>query len=161
MFVSVVMLMGTLQVVQSFHVPSMGQHQRTMIQQWQPIRQKLDTSYRRKNSNMMMLSLDQVHDLFVAASMQQHGLDISNHVSSHAPVLPVISTSSTELTQWIADASTTAVDTTQDDGGWWKAYINIFKSILTFVHSSIDGPLRSVGIEQTWGVSIFLFTASE
>lgn len=160
MFVAVVMFMVTLQVAQSFQAPSMGQHHRPTRQQSQPMRQKLESSYRRKYSNMMMLIPDQVHDLFVAVSMQ-HGLDISNHVSSNAPVIPEISTSSTDITQWIADASTTAVDTTQDDGGWWKAYINIFKSILTFVHSSIDGPLRSVGIEQTWGVSIFLFTASE
>jgi len=43
--------------------------------------------------------------------------------------------------------------------GWWQSYLNIFKSTLQLVHSTIDGPLRSVGIDQTWGVSIFIFTA--
>ena len=110
---------------------------------------------------MMLLSPDQVQDLFITASMY-HGLDASTHISSNVPLVTELSTRcSTEITQWIADASATAVDATQDDGGWWKAYINIFKSILTFVHSTIDGPLRSVGIEQSWGVSIFLFTASK
>jgi hypothetical protein len=46
-----------------------------------------------------------------------------------------------------------------DDGGWWGAYLNLFKSALLLVHDTIDGPLRSVGWTQTWGVSIFLFTA--
>jgi hypothetical protein len=109
-----------------------------------------------------MMSPDQLHDIFVTASMQ-HGLDVAHPISSHTPMVTEIFTrSTTEMTQWIADATATSVDaSTQDDGGWWKAYINIFKSILTFVHSTVDGPLRSIGIEQTWGVSIFLFTASE
>ena len=103
---------------------------------------------------MMMMTPHEIHDLFITASMQ-HGLDISPNLQE------VSMRSSTEMTQWISDATTTAVDATQDDGGWWKAYINVFKSILTFVHSTVDGPLRSIGFEQTWGVSIFLFTASE
>jgi len=46
-----------------------------------------------------------------------------------------------------------------EDVGKWQSFINIFKDILTSVHSSVDGPLKNVGIEQTWGPSIFLFTA--
>jgi hypothetical protein len=153
-------LTGVSQVVQSFQLPSIIHQQRT-TRQPHPMRRQLDSSYRRKYSNIMMISPDQFHDIFISASMQ-HGSDISNHISSHAPLVPEISMrGATEITQWIADATTAASDTTKDDGGWWKAYINIFKSILTFVHSTVDGPLRSVGIEQTWGVSIFLFTASE
>jgi hypothetical protein len=44
--------------------------------------------------------------------------------------------------------------------GWWDRYLLLFKNTLLFVHSTIDGPLRSAGWDQTWGVSIFLFTAS-
>jgi len=62
--------------------------------------------------------------------------------------------------QFIADATAAAVE--QDSGGgWWESYLAIFKNTLSFVHSTIDGPLRSVGIEQTWGVAIFIFTASK
>ena len=113
---------------------------------------------------MMMLSPNHVHDLFVTASMY-HGLDLSNQIFSGVQGITEMNTvvattqNNVEMTQWIADAANAAASA-KDDGGWWKAYINIFKSILTFVHSSVDGPLRSVGIEQTWGVSIFLFTAS-
>lgn len=58
-------------------------------------------------------------------------------------------------------AADAAVKTTADLG-WWGQYINIFKSALTAVHDTVDGPLRSgLGVEQTWGVSIALFTAGE
>jgi hypothetical protein len=42
----------------------------------------------------------------------------------------------------------------------WDRYLLIFKNTLSFVHSTIDGPLRKAGWDQTWGLSIFLFTAS-
>jgi hypothetical protein len=57
----------------------------------------------------------------------------------------------------LADTATAAAD----DGGWWQSYLNLFKSTLLAVHSTIDPPLRSIGFTQTWGVSIALFTASE
>jgi hypothetical protein len=167
----VMQLVGVSNVVQGFHVPSKAfrQHQQLTSQQKQqpPMGKSSDNSYRRIFSSINMISPDQVHDLFITASMQ-HGLDISNFVSSNKHVISEVNTAystsrfTSELTQWISDASTTAAtSTTNDDGSWWNAYINIFKSILTFVHTTIDGPLRSVGIEQTWGVSIFLFTASK
>lgn len=167
----VIQLVGVSNVVQGFHVPSKAfqQHQQlTSQQKQQPLmRKSSNDSCRRIFSSISMISPDQVHDLFITASMQ-HGLDVTNYVSNNNHVITevnkALSTSrvTSELTQWISDASTTAAtSTTKDDGSWWNAYINIFKSILTFVHSTIDGPLRSVGIEQTWGVSIFLFTASK
>jgi hypothetical protein len=58
----------------------------------------------------------------------------------------------------LADAAEAAV---VDDGGWWQTYLNIFKVTLKAVHDTIDAPLRSIGFDQTWGVSIALFTASE
>eukprot|EP00537_Pseudo-nitzschia_pungens_P003937 CAMPEP_0172365898 /NCGR_PEP_ID=MMETSP1060-20121228/12306_1 /TAXON_ID=37318 /ORGANISM="Pseudo-nitzschia pungens, Strain cf. cingulata" /LENGTH=514 /DNA_ID=CAMNT_0013089485 /DNA_START=221 /DNA_END=1765 /DNA_ORIENTATION=+ len=46
------------------------------------------------------------------------------------------------------------------DEGWWKAYLNIFKTTIEFVHSGIDGPVHSLGWEGgTWGFSIAIFTA--
>lgn len=53
----------------------------------------------------------------------------------------------------------TAVEAAKD--GWWQQYLSIFKNTLIFVHSTIDEPLRNVGITQTWGVSIAVFTACE
>jgi hypothetical protein len=45
--------------------------------------------------------------------------------------------------------------------GWWKQYLNLFKAALLLIHDTIDPPLRDMGITQTWGISIALFTASE
>mmetsp|Transcript_17181 Transcript_17181/g.23871 ORF Transcript_17181/g.23871 Transcript_17181/m.23871 type:complete len:459 (+) Transcript_17181:168-1544(+) len=72
----------------------------------------------------------------------------------------MMSTTST----WLADASAAvadvAVDATEDSAGWWQQYLNIFKATIIFIHSGIDAPLRSVGITQTWGISIAIFTAT-
>lgn len=45
--------------------------------------------------------------------------------------------------------------------GYWAAYLNIFKSALLLVHNTVDAPLRSIGVDQTWGISIAIFTASK
>jgi hypothetical protein len=60
----------------------------------------------------------------------------------------------------LADASAVAQDAAKD-GGWWQQYLNIFKSTLILIHSTIDEPLKSLGVKQTWGISIALFTVSE
>lgn len=49
----------------------------------------------------------------------------------------------------------------KEDIGWWDSYLQIFKGTLQGVHDVIDPPLRSAGVTQTWGVSIFLFTAGK
>jgi hypothetical protein len=59
----------------------------------------------------------------------------------------------------LADAGTAVAK--EEDPGLWQQFLLIFKNSLLFVHATIDGPLRSLGFEQTWGVSIFLFTASK
>jgi YidC/Oxa1 family membrane protein insertase len=50
----------------------------------------------------------------------------------------------------------------EEDPGWfktgWSNYLSLFKGALTTLHSTIDGPLKSVGMENTWGPSIALFT---
>jgi hypothetical protein len=58
----------------------------------------------------------------------------------------------------LSDAAETAV---KEDSGWWASYLQIFKGTLQGVHDVIDPPLRSAGITQTWGLSIFLFTAGK
>ena len=68
------------------------------------------------------------------------------------------------FSQLLADAAAATADAATDaaantDGGWWKAYLNIFKTAIEAVHDTIDPPLRSAGFTQTWGVSIALFTA--
>lgn len=55
----------------------------------------------------------------------------------------------------LADAAAAA----SQDGGWWESYLKAYKGGLTLVHSTINDPLRNMGWDQTWGVSIFLFTA--
>ena len=61
----------------------------------------------------------------------------------------------------LADASSDVVQEAAKDGGWWQQYLSVFKSTLIFIHSTIDAPLRSQGITQTWGISIALFTVSK
>ena len=58
---------------------------------------------------------------------------------------------------WIADAADAAE---KEDIGLWESYIQLYKNGLAFVHDNIvDEPLRKMGFTQTWGPSIFLFTA--
>ena len=78
----------------------------------------------------------------------EHLADLSTALSQHSDWLP---------SHLLADAAAAAAT----DDGWWNAYLNIFKNTLLAVHTTIDQPLRSVGIDQTWGVSIAIFTASE
>eukprot|EP00545_Synedropsis_sp_CCMP1620_P005151 CAMPEP_0119021354 /NCGR_PEP_ID=MMETSP1176-20130426/25811_1 /TAXON_ID=265551 /ORGANISM="Synedropsis recta cf, Strain CCMP1620" /LENGTH=448 /DNA_ID=CAMNT_0006975933 /DNA_START=52 /DNA_END=1398 /DNA_ORIENTATION=+ len=59
----------------------------------------------------------------------------------------------------LADAATAVADD-PDKISWWQQYLSIFKATLIFVHSTVDEPLRSVGITQTWGISIAIFTAA-
>ena len=59
-------------------------------------------------------------------------------------------------TQFLSDAAAA-----EQKSGPWQAYLQLFKNALSFVHSTIDGPLEKVGITQTWGISIALFTASK
>jgi YidC/Oxa1 family membrane protein insertase len=76
-----------------------------------------------------------------------------DHLSS--AVTDLMDSTSTILLSAAADVA----NNNNKDLGWWETYINLFKSSLLFVHRTIDGPLRSVGIEQTWGPSIAVFTA--
>jgi len=57
----------------------------------------------------------------------------------------------------LSDAAAAVPD---EPTGWWANYLNVYKNSLLFVHSTIDQPLRNAGFDQTWGPSIFLFTAA-
>lgn len=72
-----------------------------------------------------------------------------------------------QTSSWIADSAAIAVDAAADVAedaaektDYWESYIQLYKNGLAFVHDNIvDEPLRKAGFTQTWGVSIFLFTA--
>jgi len=79
-----------------------------------------------------------------------------------------------QTSTWLADAAAITVDAVDaasdvasdaaaaavEDDSYWEQYIQLYKRGLAFVHDNIvDEPLRKAGFEQTWGVSIFLFTA--
>jgi len=62
----------------------------------------------------------------------------------------------------LSDAAAATADVATDakaDAGWWQNYLQLYKSLLLGVHSTIDQPLRDAGWDQTWGVSIAVFTA--
>lgn len=71
-----------------------------------------------------------------------------------------------QTSSWIADSAAVAadaidVDATTEELSNWEKYIQLYKNGLVFVHDNIvDEPLRKIGFTQTWGVSIFLFTAT-
>ena len=92
---------------------------------------------------MVMMDPNDIHSL--ATDHHQHLQHLHQHSFEKFTSL---------MTAAAADATTSS-----SGGGWWKAYLNIFKTALSAVHSTIDGPLRSVGITQTWGPAIALFTA--
>ena len=54
-----------------------------------------------------------------------------------------------------------AVTTKENSGGWWDNYLNLYKTCLLFVHDTIDQPLRNTRWDQTWGVSIAVFTTGK
>eukprot|EP00522_Entomoneis_paludosa_P000234 CAMPEP_0172472624 /NCGR_PEP_ID=MMETSP1065-20121228/68433_1 /TAXON_ID=265537 /ORGANISM="Amphiprora paludosa, Strain CCMP125" /LENGTH=499 /DNA_ID=CAMNT_0013230773 /DNA_START=109 /DNA_END=1608 /DNA_ORIENTATION=+ len=84
-------------------------------------------------------------------STRHHALP-PDQISTYTDLLNSVTHSS----NLIADAAAAAGDA--KELGWWGQYINLFKMTLNGVHSAVDGPLRSVGIDQTWGISIALFT---
>jgi hypothetical protein len=61
----------------------------------------------------------------------------------------------------LADATEAAAEESQKAGGWWGAYLNIFENALLLVHSTITPSLNNMGITQTWGLSIAIFTAGK
>jgi hypothetical protein len=94
------------------------------------------------------------------SSLQQHLLDAQTHIEIWSTGATNIAPPSVSLDSsfFLSDA---AEVTTEASTGWWSQYLNIFKTVLEIVHSTIDPPLRSAGVQQTWGISIALFTVSK
>lgn len=108
-----------------------------------------------------------------AKMMVPHGMeDLHNnlhHLStiSNHDLLAQTSTWIADAAAATADAADVVADVASDAAeeatktDYWEAYIQLYKNSLAFVHDNIvDEPLRKAGFTQTWGVSIFLFTAS-
>lgn len=91
------------------------------------------------------------------------GIEDLHNLHYHVDLLSQTST-------WIADSAVAAADAASDvadaaaaaakEDSWWENYIRLYRNGLEYVHDNIvDEPLRKMGFTQTWGVSIFLFTA--
>ena len=83
------------------------------------------------------------------------------HLADAAALAPT-DDSVNALVSAATDASSAVGDVTEEavkSDGWWKQYLNLYKSGLLTIHSTIDEPLRNAGVTQTWGISIAIFTA--
>jgi len=103
-----------------------------------------------------------------AANMVPHGMEDLNNIHHLSTMLHDHNHLLAQTSTWLADAAAATADVASDvadaaaeeDIGLWEKYIQLYKNGLAFVHDNIvDEPLRKMGFEQTWGVSIFLFTA--
>ena len=95
-------------------------------------------------------------------------MDLSNvnldHLASQydGAIQQIIASSShliSDASSAVATIDGDAVGTAVKEEGWWDQYLNLYKSLLLFVHTTIDTPLRSGGWDQTWGIAIASFTA--
>lgn len=116
--------------------------------------------------------------MMITPDQQQHLIDVAHSLND--PTAATMTTSAAAAfdqilhqshaallssSHMLADAAAASADAAADVNaaekvGWWQSYLTLFKNALSLVHSTIDGPLRSIGIDQTWGISIALFTAS-
>lgn len=84
-----------------------------------------------------------------------------NNLHTLSTLAPMHEQLVSQASSWLSDAAAVA-DDAKDDIGLWESYIQLYKNGLAFVHDNIvDEPLRKMGFTQTWGPSIFLFTAGE
>ena len=67
----------------------------------------------------------------------------------------LLASSSTLLSDAVAASGDLVVE---KDPSWWDNYLQIFRNILVFVHTTVDQPLKNAGVANTWGISIALFT---
>jgi len=67
------------------------------------------------------------------------------------------------LSTWtlVSNSAAAAADTAADQQSWWANYLQVFRNILVLVHTTVDGPLKNAGVENTWGISIALFTCGK
>lgn len=113
------------------------------------------TSSSSSSKTSKTLKHDQQSQILPALPLGGHELYDLHQSMSHLVDATLSSVSSTS--NLLSDAAAAVVEEEQG-GGLWESYLEIFKNFLNLVHSTIDQPLRSAGWDQTWGVSIFLFT---
>jgi len=89
-----------------------------------------------------------------AVPIDQSSSDMLQNVMDAA-----VSATPDEVTESIENIIEAEAEIAQDKGLWYS-YINLFKLALNGIHDAIDGPLKSAGFTQTWGISIALFTAT-
>lgn len=129
----------------------------------QPLAFRTSTTTKRTsttNVQQNMLPPDFLNDPAVLDHLTSQLVAVSSHYDAlTASTTDVVAHASMSLSssQFLADA---AVETAEKTS-WWTSYLAIFKGALNLVHSTIDQPLRSVGIDQTWGISIAIFTAGK
>lgn len=87
------------------------------------------------------------------------GSELFDLHSSATAALDSLHQTLTSSSAILADAAVDVADVAAEDNGLWQQYLNVFKGCLMTVHSAVDQPLRNIGWDQTWGLSIFLFTA--
>jgi hypothetical protein len=103
-------------------------------------------------------SLARRNDPRVSSSTSLHAVEFLDHAES---IHQLIATTSVWLADDASAAAAIVVDAAgKEDLGWWGDYVDLFKNALALVHDTIEGPLRSIGVEQgIWGISIGIFTA--
>lgn len=84
-------------------------------------------------------------------------------LSGHEPELVLRATEALRhAPALLSDASAAVADAVPAEAaeatGWWESYLQFMKGLLLSTHQVLDGPLRSVGVTQTWGPSIMAFT---
>ncbi len=107
-------------------------------------------------SSSSVSSVSQRHNNYQVLSALPIGGGGSEFHDLHQSLSHVFDSLSTST--FLSDAAAAAVEESKD-GGWWNNYLQLYKNALELVHTTVDQPLKSVGWDQTWGVSIFLFTA--
>lgn len=127
-----------------------------------------------RKTSLSVLPIEHLNDLHQHSSLLTDSSAFS-FLANAAAAVP-IDQSSSDMLQNVMDAAVSATpdevsETIENiieaeaeiaqDKGLWYSYINLFKLALNGIHDAIDGPLKSAGITQTWGISIALFTASE
>lgn len=116
------------------------------------------------------IGMDDVHHLQLSTMLipEEHILaqtsawiaDASAAVADAVDFDAATDVASDAMSDAVSDAVAAAA-ATADDNSWWESYVQLYKNGLAFVHDNIvDEPLRKAGFTQTWGLSIFLFTAS-
>lgn len=96
------------------------------------------------------------------SSVSQHNM-VLDHVDVPSAVQSIQDLSMTlaDAAAATADAATATADAAAETAksGWWQNYLDFMENSLITVHNTVDEPLRSIGVTQTWGPSIFFFTA--